>query len=178
MENLKIKAIYKLTNIKNNKIYIGQARDIHHRMNRHKNDSKHPRYRTKIARAIVKYGWDNFELTILEVIEDECQMNERETYWIELYKAYDNSIGYNILPTGFSFRDYHHSEESKAKMSEAKSGMYLGDENPMYGKKHSEETKAKMREKANKRLTNPMSGRKHSEESRAKMRLAKLKRRP
>lgn len=37
---------------------------------------------------------------------------------------------------GKSFRKgSHHSEESKLKMSQSKKGMYLGEKNPMYGKK-------------------------------------------
>ena len=37
-----------------------------------------------------------------------------------------------------------HSEETRAKMSSAKNGLYAGEKNPMFGKKHSDITIAKM----------------------------------
>lgn len=45
------------------------------------------------------------------------------------------------------------SEESKKKMSKAKKGKYLGENNPMYGKRHSEESKKKMSEAKKGRYT-------------------------
>ena len=39
----------------------------------------------------------------------------------------------------------HFSEETRAKMREAKIGLYDGEKHPMYGRKHSEESKEKMR---------------------------------
>lgn len=59
--------------------------------------------------------------------------------------------------TRASFKRCPATEETKAKISAAKkgkpitydrTGMYVGEKNPMFGKKHSEETKEKMRKKA------------------------------
>lgn len=47
--------------------------------------------------AIQKYGWNNFEHTILEEnIFDAELANEKEKYYIALYNSTDNNIGYNI----------------------------------------------------------------------------------
>ena len=49
--------IYKITNIKNNKVYIGQTiRPMKDRFNRHINDALNNVIDTHFARAIRKYG--------------------------------------------------------------------------------------------------------------------------
>lgn len=76
--------IYKITNLLNGKVYIGQSiRDIQQRFIRHINDSLNNKLGTHFARAIRKYGEDNFikvkcrsELTGEELVFDtveECQ---------------------------------------------------------------------------------------------------------
>lgn len=55
--------IYKITNIQNNKVYIGQTiRPVEYRFNRHINDALHNILDTHFARAIRKYGPQNFKL--------------------------------------------------------------------------------------------------------------------
>ena len=53
--------IYKITNIQNNKVYIGQTiRPIKDRFNRHINDAISNRLDTHLARAIRLYGSESF----------------------------------------------------------------------------------------------------------------------
>ena len=53
--------IYKITNIQNNKVYIGQSiRPINQRFQRHINDALNNILDTHFARAIKKYGKENF----------------------------------------------------------------------------------------------------------------------
>ena len=79
--------IYKLTNIKNNKVYIGQTKNsLRRRIMSHLTQS---RINTKSKKhhlqfAIQKYGYDNFDISILEVCKQE-QLNEREMFWIRYY---------------------------------------------------------------------------------------------
>ena len=93
----KICGIYKITNTLNGKVYIGQSIDIKKRWANHKKDAfwtKGVDYNYPLYRAIRKYGIDNF---IFEVIE-ECaapSLNEKEIYYIALYKSTDNNFGYN-----------------------------------------------------------------------------------
>jgi group I intron endonuclease len=100
-----------------------------------------------IYKALVKYGYSGFQLEILEYCEPRDRI-KREQYYLDLLAPV-----YNILKIAGSHFDFKHSEESLAKMSEAKKGL----KNPFYGKNHTEETKAKMRNK------------KYSEETKAKM---------
>lgn len=81
--------IYKITNLINNKCYIGYSKHIELRWKQHK---KIPNIDVAIYQAMRKYGLENF---LFEVIE-ECpkeQLQEREKYWIKYYNSY--STGYN-----------------------------------------------------------------------------------
>jgi len=142
LPNYDFSGIYQLKNTVNDKIYIGQAQNILKRFNEHRrNRNGHLLYRDCILyRAIKKYGWDKFEISVLEKVEDFSLLNEREIHWINKLNP-----KYNTKEGGDCARGWHHSEESKKKMSETKSKMYIGENNPFYGKSHSEETKEKIR---------------------------------
>ena len=87
--------IYKITNLINEKIYIGQSVDINYRFNNHKSESFNPKsnaYNTAIHRAIRKYGIENFSFEVIEECTKEL-LSEREIYWIAYYNSYEN--GYN-----------------------------------------------------------------------------------
>jgi len=88
-----------------------------------------------IYRALLKYGYSQFSLEILEYCEPENCIT-REQYYLDLLPH-----EYNILPNAGSLRGFRHSEETRAKLSTAMEG----EKNSMYGQKrtHSEETRAK-----------------------------------
>lgn len=67
--------IYKITNLVNSKIYVGQSVDIERRFQKHlyANDD------FIIHKAIKKYGRQNFSLQILEECSQEL-LNDREIY--------------------------------------------------------------------------------------------------
>ena len=62
--------IYKIINIQNNKVYIGQTiRSIEQRFNRHLNDALNNVLDTHLARAIRKYGKDSFIIEEIGIFE-------------------------------------------------------------------------------------------------------------
>lgn len=72
--------IYKITNPEN-KIYIGQSKNIDSRIYQHKIRSSSKQLRESIE----KYGFDNHKIEIIE----ECEPNlllEREKHFINLYR--------------------------------------------------------------------------------------------
>lgn len=79
--------IYKITNLINNKIYIGQ--NINDNINYYGSG-------LLIKNAIKKYGKQNFSKEILEICSSKKELNDKEIYWIEYYKSTDKNIGYNI----------------------------------------------------------------------------------
>ena len=52
--------------------------------------------------AIQKYGWDSFQYEVLEKVETVETANEREKYYISLYRSNDPQYGYNIYEGGNS----------------------------------------------------------------------------
>lgn len=88
--------IYKITNLINGKIYIGQSVNIHRRWRSERTQSFNPKsveYNCARARAFRKYGIKNFKFEIIE----ECvpqNLNEREIYWANYYNSY-TPFGYN-----------------------------------------------------------------------------------
>jgi group I intron endonuclease len=89
-----------------------------------------------IYSAILKHGYDNFSLDILEY----CKINvlvEREQYYLDLLKP-----KYNILKAAISRLGKKHSLETKNLMSIKQKGI----NNPLFGKRHSYETRLKISE--------------------------------
>ena len=74
------KAIYKLTNKINNKIYIGQSIHPEKRLREHENRAKNKLDNYPIHNAIAKYGIDNFDFEIIEWTED---YDDKEFYYIK-----------------------------------------------------------------------------------------------
>lgn len=94
--------IYKLTNIKNKKVYIGQTKNsLRKRIIAHLTHSKTSTKSKKhhLQFALQKYGYDNFTIDILEVCKQE-QLNEREIFWISYYHSTDPDKGYNCTKGG------------------------------------------------------------------------------
>lgn len=87
--------IYKITNLINNKVYIGQTNltpEI--RFNKHKK-SYLSNSCPKLYRAMRKYGKENF---IVEQICETNDPNEDEKYWIKYYNSVKD--GYNVAYGG------------------------------------------------------------------------------
>lgn len=88
--------IYKLTDCINGKIYIGQSRDFHKRMISHKRSPKNKSHIGKsIYNAITEHGFDNFTKEIIDTCYSQKELDEKEMYYISLYKSYFPEFGYN-----------------------------------------------------------------------------------
>ena len=86
--------IYKITNIQNNKVYIGQTiRQIQKRFQRHINDALNNILDTHFARAIRQYGAENFTIEVIDTATDQNELNKKEQYWIQYYDSVNK--GYN-----------------------------------------------------------------------------------
>lgn len=76
--------IYKIQNLINNKVYIGQSKNISVRWRQHRYLSRIED--TYLYRSIRKYGIANFSFEVIE----ECSvsfLNEREEFWISYYDS-------------------------------------------------------------------------------------------
>jgi predicted GIY-YIG superfamily endonuclease len=85
--------IYKISNVINNKIYIGKtSQNIKKRFKEHCRDSKRFPNRPLYA-DMIKYGYSMFKVEEIENCESEELAIKREKFWIEYYQSFYN--GYN-----------------------------------------------------------------------------------
>lgn len=148
--------IYKITNLVNGKIYIGKTDNIKKRWNAHKTAAinKIPGDYAYFHRAINKYGPDNFKSEIVEEFTSEQRALEAETKYIALFDSMNRDIGYNRTEGGDGASGYKFSEEDKQKMSAHKKVIFIGENNPFYGKTHTEETRTIISKLMKERQTN------------------------
>ena len=125
--------IYKITNIQNNKVYIGQTiRPIEQRFYRHLNDALNNILDTHFARAIRKYGKENFIIEEIDIAQNQEELNQKEQYWIRYYNSVEE--GYNetdaISKCGgntYQSKTEEEMEVIKEKIRQTK----IGSKNPM-----------------------------------------------
>ena len=130
--------IYQILNTVNGKVYIGSAKNIKNRWDRHTSSLKrNGRDNTHLQNAYNKYGEDAFEFSIIEYVEDENDLLAREQFYIDSYD-WDNL--YNIYRVAGSPLGFKHTEETKEKLRNHSKGRAPWNA----GKRWSEETKIKI----------------------------------
>ena len=106
--------IYSITNVENNKMYIGQSSNIEWRWKHHVSDLRYNRHHNKhLQSSWNKYGESAFIFNVIEEC-DTKELDTREIYWIETYDTYNS--GYNLDKGGQGTRGYKHTEEEILKM--------------------------------------------------------------
>lgn len=137
--------IYKITNIINGKVYIGQSGDINRRWINHSHNEQNKHLKS----AFEKYGKTNFDFEVIKELHNtpltQILLDDYEKKYITEFNSMNPENGYNKREGGTGGKP---SEETKAKIS-----------NSMIGKIRSSKTREKM--SASKK------GIKHSVESRA-----------
>lgn len=90
--------IYKVTNIKNNKIYIGQtSKSLLERKSGHERDSIRLNRKTVyFHNALKSYGFDNFKWEVLHRCDNQEELDSFEKYYIQLYESCNKDKGYNL----------------------------------------------------------------------------------
>ena len=136
------------TNMINNKKYIGITCQ-NPWTKRFNGDGSGYKTCVLFYKAINKYGWNNFEHSIITTCDSENEAKDLEKYYISLYKTNNDEYGYNIMDGGQTQR---YPQSVKDKISKST----IGRQAPNKGKHHSEETKQK--------ISKAQKGRKLSEE--------------
>ena len=153
--------IYKITNLINGKVYIGQSVNIEYRWQQEKHFQG---VNDHLKSAFLKYGLENFCFEILEECQQE-ELNKKECFYIKNYNSFDRNFGYNETTGGSKGhiqRGRKQSQEVRKKISEAKKGKCFTEEHKKAlseawkyrDKKFSEETKCKQREGLKKYYSN------------------------
>lgn len=87
-----ISGIYGIYCVKNDKIYVGSAMNIHARCIRHKYQLKNRKHHSlKLQRAYDKYGIENFKMIVLESC-NEKKLLTNELKWITKLDSYLNGF--------------------------------------------------------------------------------------
>lgn len=129
----KSSGIYKITNLKNGHVYIGQSINIFNRiMYHHKIEYKNINsrcYNTRLYQALRKYGLENFEVSVLELCDSD-ELDEKEIQYISSYDSFKH--GYNMTPGGQYWTETIHSSktEEKRKLTREKNQSLKGENHP------------------------------------------------
>ncbi len=102
--------IYKITNRDNEKIYVGQTKQLIE-----KRFIQHSKALTPLGRAMQQCGIKNFTVEIIERCQTQEQFNEREIFWINALNS-KQPYGYNVRNGGGSHKYFRNSsgfQESK-----------------------------------------------------------------
>lgn len=146
--------IYKITNKQTARFYIGSSADIEQRWESHKRDLRDGTHiNRKLQNAWNFYGEENFSFDLIEEVDNQpTLLLEREQHYLDTFKPYERTIGYNICPTSFGGDNFTHNPR-KEEIRKCMSGMWSGEGNPMFGKKHTKSSIKKQKEKAIGRYT-------------------------
>lgn len=88
--------IYLISNLINNKVYVGQSVNIEKRWTQHKRELRNNIHGSKkLQNAWNKYGEENFEFSIACECEEK-QLNTLEQYYVFSLESYLPEGGYNI----------------------------------------------------------------------------------
>ena len=119
IEVINIFKVYYITNLINNKKYIGiTSRNVNIRFQEHCSHRQ-----TLVYDAVKKYGKENFKIEILESNIQKSDIDKRERYFIKFYNTLVPN-GYNLSTGGISNKDLN--EETRKRLSK----MNMGIKNP------------------------------------------------
>ena len=113
--------IYKITNLANGMMYVGQTRQkLYMRFSQHIYNAGNSEFRrrTLITEAIKEYGRDKFTITPIDHAHTREEAVEKENFWIEFLHTNDRAIGYNLALGDVrygktnSFFGKHHSQKT------------------------------------------------------------------
>ena len=110
-----VPGVYMITNKVTKKIYIGMSKNLKARFYNYMDYNRLSQNRTsRIHKALIKYGWKNFSISILEFHDKSVKsslLREREDFFIKVFKPQ-----YNIKRSKFNL-DFEISENYNVKVA-------------------------------------------------------------
>lgn len=123
-ENKGRTGIYRWVHIESGKTYIGSASNLSARFKQYFNYNhiSYPKRNLRIYKALLKYGYSEFRLEILEYCDISVLLQREQFYFDKLNPEY------NILKIAGSPLGYKHSSEAKNLIGLASKGRKVSDE--------------------------------------------------
>ena len=160
--------IYRITNMANNKFYIGSALSFERRSWQHKYDLKRGAHKNpRLQAAWNKYGEEMFVFEILEEIPAGEDQLAWENKYLHVHVGQPDCYNVNTDAVGMRI-GIPHTEETKLKVSQNRVGKHAGAEHYRYGQEVAEEVRQKIGDSQRGKAKAP--GRKVTEEGLAKIR--------
>ena len=159
-------------------MYVGSSANLSNRFKKYYSEAFLKKGNMAINKALLKHGYSNFKLEILEYTTAEKAIKIEQSY-LDLLNELPASLSYNILTTAGSRLGYKVLDETKEKLRLAN----LGVNNPNFGKSHSQEIRDRISATLLQSENHPSRGKPgnitfkdktHTSETKEKMRLAKL----
>lgn len=111
-EKREIIGIYMIKNLKNQKKYIGKSHCVHNRIKTHfQHMEKGDHNNSKLQSDYVKYGAENFDITILKELPYTDDLERYESIYCYKYNVWDPNKGYNTQ----ALLDYRKITQKQAK---------------------------------------------------------------
>lgn len=167
--------VYKITNLRNQKVYLGKTRDVRQRWREHTSKAHQDRRKglSPLYSALRKYGIENFHIEVLSSHDTDQEAYEAEVEAIRIHKSNQRRYGYNLTSGGEGVTP---TPEWKARLSEkAKARFAAGARNSFQGRTHTLESLAKMSQ-PRPHVQGPdhsFWGKHHTEQTKRKLRAAK-----
>jgi group I intron endonuclease len=161
-----VSGIYAITNLVNNKVYVGSAISLSNRKATHFYKLRNNAHgNPHLQNAFNKYKEENFVFEVLEIVDNCSILINIEQKYIDEYKNKNIKL-YNICIVAGSTFGKQHTSETKRKMSINRVGI----KNPFFGKTHTDEIKKRL--SIINKTNNPFQGKKHTSQSKQKMKLS------
>lgn len=124
--------IYLFTNLVNNKLYVGQAKNLSKRIHSHRTTFNHGGNKRMILyKAMLKYGIENFQIELIEEFEEynPRQLDALEKYYIKYYNSkapygYNQTDGGDGGILGYKMTDEQKQVISQNSKNTARDGRY------------------------------------------------------
>ena len=121
--------VYIITNVENNKVYIGSTKDFKRRWDGHRYNLRGGTHgNSHLQSSWNKYSESVFEFSVLEYVDNIEELVGVEQLWMDRYRREGISL-YNFgIAADCPMRGRILSKETRRKMSEARIGMIFTEE--------------------------------------------------
>lgn len=110
-ENKGKSGVYRWVNKINGKTYVGSGQDLAKRLGIYYKRSELVKFKRPIHSALLRYGYENFKLEILDYVYNKEDLIKREQFYIDSLTP-----EYNVLKVAYSLAGYVHTDETKANL--------------------------------------------------------------